>query len=118
MAEVEAGAHDNPQIPPGRIFIAVTVPQQGGEALVRITLKAKWDSRLLIILILDLHLHEDLAYMMVMHVMVMGWSTLSKLLLSVPSARKQRFFINKFRSSETAEGRMYTKTSPPAGSKL
>ena len=39
-------------------------------------------------------------------------------LLSVPSAQKQIFFVSKFRSSEPAEGRMYTRTSPLAGSKL
>ena len=36
--------------------------------------------------------------------------------LSVPSARKQRFFVNKFLSSKPAEGRTYTTTSPPASS--
>ena len=39
-------------------------------------------------------------------------------ILSFPSARKQRLFVNKFRSSEPAEGRMETRTSLPASSKL
>ena len=39
-------------------------------------------------------------------------------LLSLPSARKQRLFVNKFRSSEPAEGRMETRTRLLAGSKF
>ena len=39
-------------------------------------------------------------------------------LLSLPSARKQILFVNKFRSSEPAEGRMESRTSLPAGSKF
>lgn len=40
------------------------------------------------------------------------------IVLSVPSARKQRLFVIIFRNSEPAEGRMKTSTSPLAGSKL